>query len=185
MSQPKRFAVKYFAQGDIAFDLAALVPVFQRWIQEHTVEGLLIDVADYKHVYQGPGVLLIGHEADYSFDLRGGRPGLLYTRKRDVQDTLVDNLTIALRLARDACQHLEAEPTLNGLRFAYDEAEILFLDRLATPNTSQMFEELRSDVQKVAGSLYQTEVVQVSAVEPDTRLPLIIRIAALQETGVR
>ena len=184
MTQPKRFAVKYFAQGDIAFDLAVLVPVFQRWIQEHTVEGLLIDVADYKHVHQGPGVLLIGHEADYSFDLRGGRPGLLYTRKRDVQESLIDNLTLAFRLAQDACQHLEAEPAVNGLRFAYEEAEILFLDRLAAPNTPQMFEELRSDVQQVAGSLYQTESVQVSAIEPDTRLPLTIRIAALQESGV-
>ena len=183
MTQPKRFAVKYFAQGDITFDLAALIPVFQRWIQEHTVEGLLIDIADYKHVYQGPGILLIGHEADYSFDLRGGRPGLLYTRKRDIQDSLVDNLTLAFRLAKSACEQLEAEPALIGLRFAYDEAEILFLDRLATPNTPQVFEQLRSDLQQVASALYQTESVNVSTVEPDARLPLTVRIAALQESG--
>ena len=130
-------------------------------------------------------MLLIGHEGDYSFDLRGGRPGLLYTRKRDIQDNLVDNLHLAFRLAKSACEQLEAEPVLNGLRFSYHEAEILFLDRMAIPNMPQVFEELRNDLHQVACALYQTESVNVSAVEPDARLPLTVPIAALQETEVR
>jgi hypothetical protein len=178
---PKRFGVKYFAQGDIAFDLAALVPVFQRWIQQHSVEGLLIDVADYKHVHQGPGVILIGHEGDYGFDLRGGRPGLLYTRKREIQGTLVDNLQLALRLASDACRKLAAEPTLNGLRFSEDRVEIFFLDRLAVPNTPEAFVGLRP----LVAALYPPETAQIESVEPDPRKPLTIRLTRLHEIGVR
>ena len=35
---------------------------------------MLIDVADYRHVPAGPGVLLIGHEANYSLDNRREPP---------------------------------------------------------------------------------------------------------------
>ena len=46
------------------------------------MKKLLLDVADYKHVQEGPGIVLIGHEADYSLDLGGGRAGLVYDRNR-------------------------------------------------------------------------------------------------------
>jgi hypothetical protein len=179
--QPQRFSVKCFAQAEITFDLSALVPVFQRWIQQHSVEGLLIDVVDYKHVYQGPGVVLIGHEADYSFDLRGGRPGLLYTRKRRLQGSLADNLGVAFRLATEACQQLEKEAALNGIRFNTSEAEIMFLDRLNTPNTPETFNRLRDDLQTFAGSLYGTTDVTVESIETDPRKCFTVRIAAVRE----
>ncbi len=182
--QPRRLSVKHFTQGDIAFDLAVLVPVFQRWIQQHSVEGLLIDVADYKHVYQGPGVVLIGDEADYSFDLRGGRPGLLYTRKRAMQPTLVDDLRLAFRLAADAARKLETEAALNGIEFDYAEAEITFLDRLNTPNTPEIFEAIHDSLREVAQGLYQTQTVLIEAVEADPRKPLRVRLVASQESVV-
>lgn len=183
--QPKRFGIKVFAQGDIAFDMAALVPVFQRWIQQHTIEGLLIDVADYKHVYQGPGIILIGHEGDYAFDLRSGRPGVLYTRKRAMQGTLTADLHLAFRLAADACHKLEAESSLNGIRFDYNQTEIIFLDRLNTPNTPEVFERIHDDLDQFAAALYHTRTAQVESVERDPRKPLTIRITALQGNGVR
>jgi len=74
-----RISVKYFVTDPTVVNLDEIVPVFHRWIQNQSVEGFLIDVADYKHVCQGPGVVLIGHEADYALDMTGGRPGLLYS----------------------------------------------------------------------------------------------------------
>ena len=79
----QRISVKFFVSEPDAVHLPAFIPVFHRWIQDHAVEGLLIDVADYKHVPEGPGILLIGHEGDYSIDMAKGRPGLLYSRKRE------------------------------------------------------------------------------------------------------
>ena len=49
------------------------IPVFHRWIQKQTVSGhLLIDVHDYSHIHQGPGILLVGHEGNFSIDLADG-----------------------------------------------------------------------------------------------------------------
>ena len=57
--------------------------VFHKWIQGQVFENhLLIDIADYKHVYQGPSIMLVGYEADFIIDLAGGRAGFLYVRKR-------------------------------------------------------------------------------------------------------
>lgn len=186
MTQPKRFSVKYFVEGGatssgVNFDLAVLTPIFQRWIQEHTVEGLLIDVADYRHVLNGPGVLLIGHEADYSFDLKGGQPGVLYTRKRELQGNLSEDLATALRLLTDAAHKLEAEPLLNGLRLNYGEVVVAFLDRLETPNTPEIFDGLSDELHAAAASLFASDSVQVESIEADPRKVLTVRLATARE----
>jgi hypothetical protein len=172
--------VKYFLQG-CPFDLGVLTPVFQRWIQQHSVEGLLIDVADYKHVHNGPGIVLIGHEADYSFDLRDGHPGLLYTRKRQMSGSLEEDLRLAFRLAADAARKLEAEKTLNGVRFDYSQVEIMFLDRLNTPNTPEAFESVRGSLRSLAAALFNTEIVQVESTANDPRKPLTVRLGVVKE----
>ena len=38
--------------------LEPLIPVFHSWIEEQVFEELLLDVADYRHVHAGPGVVL-------------------------------------------------------------------------------------------------------------------------------
>ena len=43
-------------------DLEPLIPIFHGWIQDQVSEELLLDVADYRHVPAGPGVMLIGLE---------------------------------------------------------------------------------------------------------------------------
>ena len=68
MSIVEHVQVKIFAREPAAIDLADAIPVFHRWIQEQVSEELLVDVADYRHVPDGPGVMLIAHEANYSLD---------------------------------------------------------------------------------------------------------------------
>ena len=51
---------------------AEFAAVLNSWIQKQRLEELLIDVADYLHVHNGPGIMLTGHEADYSLDKRAG-----------------------------------------------------------------------------------------------------------------
>jgi hypothetical protein len=97
--QVQHVNIKIFAEGP-PIELGGAIPVFQRWIQDSVCEELLIDVADYRHVPAGPGVLLVGHEANYSLDLSFNRLGLLYNRKvRDegsVQDSLMRSFRAAL-----------------------------------------------------------------------------------------
>ena len=84
--------IKLFVEHPEAIALTDAIAVFHRWIQTSAVPGLLIDVADYSHVVNGPGVVLIGHESYYSLDVSKGRLGLLYQRKAKVHGTDAENL---------------------------------------------------------------------------------------------
>jgi len=169
---PQRLSIKIFAADPGAVDLDVFTPIFHRWIQNRAVEGLLIDVADYKHVPDGPGILLIGHEADYSLDMAEGRPGLLYTRKRELPASLDEGLRQARRLALAACQLIEAE---TALRFDVQQAEVTLLDRLNTPNTEENFAALEPQVRAVFADLGKLNITRAYT---DPRYPLSFLVAA-------
>jgi hypothetical protein len=143
---PKRLSVKIFLSNPDALNLEAVSPVFQHWIQQKSVEGVLIDVADYRHVPEGPGILLIAHEGDYALNEFDGRPGVQYMVKIHDEVSLPDLLHLAFRRVLAAAQHLESEPTLRGLRFNYSDVQINFVDRLNVPNTNASFNTLSAEV---------------------------------------
>jgi hypothetical protein len=142
---------KLFIQNPETVNLADYAAVFNSWIQNQALEELLIDVADYLHVHNGPGIMLIGHEADYSLDNRAGRLGLLYNRKAQLDGTTQDKLAQAARAALTAAQILEKE---NGLNFNTSEAQIIINDRLLVPNTAETFVTLESDFRSFFNTLY-------------------------------
>jgi len=142
-----RFAIKIFAAEPMEVELPELIPIFHRWIQTHAVEGLLIDVADYSHVVDGPGILLIGHEANYAFDRSGGRSGLLYARKRPIEGPLAERLYRSTDLALRACRELERAPELAGrLKFRGDQLAVVANDRLLAPNTEAAWGKLEPEL---------------------------------------
>ena len=127
--------VKLFVKDAEEIDLDALIPVFHSWIETQGNDELLLDVADYRHVRSGPGVVLIGHQGNYSLDCTGGRLGVRYNRKAVLGGTNQDRLVQAAQAALAACQRLEAEPRLGG-RIQYNgrEIEVFINDRLLAPN---------------------------------------------------
>jgi hypothetical protein len=146
--------VKIFAR-EAAIDLADAIPVFHRWIQEQAREEMLVDVADYRHVPDGPGVLLVAHEANYSLDLAEGRLGLLYNRKAALEGDAQAKLLQAFGAALGACRLLEeAEPFQGKLRFDAGDCEILLNDRLLTPNTEETWQALRPELERFFAALY-------------------------------
>src|SRR3989442_6323570 len=82
MNPVQHVRVKIFAREPVSIDLGDAIPIFHRWIQDRVCPEMLIDVADYRHVPNGPGVMLIGHEANYSLDNTKDRLGLPYSRKQ-------------------------------------------------------------------------------------------------------
>src|SRR5882724_12691171 len=117
--------VKLLVRNTEEVHLEPLIPVFHGWIQNQVGEGLLLDVADYRHVPAGPGVVLIGHEGNYSVDNTDNRLGVRYNRKAALEGSNEDRLKQAARAALTACQRLEAEVRLGGrLRFNGQEIEI-------------------------------------------------------------
>lgn len=171
---PKRFSVKLVVENPEAVEIEAFVPVFQRWIQKGAVEGLLIDVADYKHLHHGPGIILVGHEADYSLDFAEGRPGLKYKIKRHDYESFDETLADSLRRVVIAAHKLEQEPSLQGIRFKLDEVEIRYIDKLKYTNDLTSFRT----VEQVVGAAAQkiSNDTEIEYVLTDPRQPLTIRL---------
>ncbi len=128
--------IKIHIEGDLAVDPSGFIDVFHRWVQAQSLDELLIDVADYRHVPAGPGVLLIGHQADYSMDNTGDRWGLRYNRKAAINGDNQARLRQALWSAANACQLLEAEFD-NALKFSRQRFDLFINDRALAPNTPE------------------------------------------------
>jgi hypothetical protein len=144
-------------------DLEPLIPIFHRWIQDRVCPELLLDIADYRHVHAGPGVVLIGHEANYSVDNTDDRLGVRYNRKAVLNGSNQDRLAQAARAALTACQQLEAEPRLNGLlRFNGQEMEISINDRLLAPNRSETRDAVRPEIESFSRRLFPGSEVSIS-----------------------
>jgi hypothetical protein len=181
---PERVSVKFFVDGADAVDLPSLVPVFHRWIREGSVPGLLIDVADYVHVVDGPAVQLVGHDGDYVLDggansrWPNGRFGLLYKQKREWQgDNLQDRLRSVLQRATQATQLLHDDP---GLTFRADEVEISFPDRLNVPNTAKSFAAVQEEVTAVLREFANTDEVVLAHVNTEARRPFTLHATLLK-----
>jgi len=173
-----KLVVKFFAADPASVKLDEFIPVFHRWIQKHAVEGMLIDVADYGHLPQGPGVVLVAHEADYFMDSMEGPLGLLYNRKASSTGGLSDRIASAFKAALGACVKLETEPEFQGrLKFRAGEALFLANDRLNAPNTDDAFQALRSDLSAALAKVYPT-TVDLRRVSEDPRSRLAVKITS-------
>lgn len=163
--EAKRLDVKLFAAEGTRLDPAELIPVFHGWIQRRAVaDELLIDVTDYEHVIDGPGVMLIGHEGQYGYDQGKGRDGLLYSQRRArIDGGFADALAYTLRHALQACALLEKEESLGGrLKFSGEELVIRINDRLRAPNTAATWKAIEPEVRALLNRVFAGEV----SVEP-------------------
>jgi hypothetical protein len=148
--------VKLFAKDPEKVDLEPLIPIFHSWIEGKVFEELLLDVADYRHVPAGPGVMVIGLQADYSVDDTGGRLGVRYNRKYPFDGNSEACLVQATRAALTAFERLEADPRLGGkLAFNGREIEIFVNDRLVAPNNDTTREVFRGEFQTFFQKLFR------------------------------
>ncbi len=152
-------------------DLEPLIPIFHNWIQDRLCPELLLDIADYRHVHAGPGVVLIGHEANYSVDNTDDRLGVRYNRKAVLNGNNQSRLTQAAEAALVACQRLEADPRLGGrLRFNGEEIEIFVNDRLIAPNREATREAVRPELETFCRELFPDSEVLLSHSNDPRRL---------------
>jgi hypothetical protein len=163
--------VKLLLKNPEEVDLEPLIPVFHDWIQGQICEEVLLDVADYRHVFAGAGVVLIGHEANYSVDNTDNRLGVRYNRKAVLDGSNQGRLQQAARAALTACQRLEAEPRLEGkLRFNGEEFEVFINDRLLAPNSAATREAVRPELQTFSEKLFRGNAFSLSYTSDPRRL---------------
>ncbi len=152
----QRINVKFFLEKGMEIPLATFIPVFHRWIQEDKLEGLLVDVTEYTHVYQGPGVLLIAHEANYSLDEENGKRGFLYNQKKTPKRSVDDHLKTAFRRALTACLTLEKETELAGkIKFSPNHLQVFVNDRLEAPYSPESLGALEEILNPFLSQLYE------------------------------
>lgn len=149
----QKINVKVFSAEPNKVPLTDFIDIFHGWIQ--ATDGVYHDVADYSHMQAGPGIVLVADDANVSIDETDNRRGLLYSQKSKLSGSNLEKLSAVLRSALENCHRLEEEPALRGkLRFSGNQVEILVNDRLLAPNTGEVFEELRPEIDFLARRLY-------------------------------
>jgi len=152
-----RLGIKFFAAGGERIQPAEFIPIFHEWIQKQAFENhLLIDVHNYSHIREGPGILLVAHQGNY--------------RKQPVE-----TLTEIIKPAVEGCRLLDNDPRLRDrLRFHTDEVLIVTNDRLLAPNNDETFStfepKLSSALNQVLGKTFKLS--RISDDDPKERLTI-------------
>ena len=155
--------VKLLVSNPAQVDLEALIPVFHGWIENQNGGELLIDVADYTHVPAGPGIVLIGHEGNYSVDNTDNRLGVRYNQKATLDGDNQGKLARAVRAALTACERLESEPRMGGkFRFNGQDLEIFLNDRLIAPNNDATRQAAAPEFQTFFQKLFRGKKYSIS-----------------------
>jgi hypothetical protein len=171
----QKINVKVFTEEPNQVPLTDFIDVFHSWIQ--ATDGVYHDVADYSHMEAGPGIVLVADDANVSIDETGNRRGLLYSQKRKLNGSNLEKLSTVLRFALEYCRRLEQDPALRGkLRFAGNQVEILVNDRLVAPNSGEVFEKVKPEIDFLARCLYASTNFTLSwnAKNPRERLSVTI-----------
>ncbi len=171
--------VKIYVDGDLNVAPARFIEVFHQWIRDQVLDELLIDVADYRHVPGGPGVMLIGHEADYSMDNTDNRYGLRYNRKAPLDGSNEDRLRQAFRSAANACRLLEAEFATDGpLKFNRHEFELFINDRALAPNTPETMTACKPELEAFLENVFgHRDFTLKHQSDPRTRFGVTVELA--------
>ena len=162
-----KLSVKFFLADGVTVTPETIVPVFHGWIREHKVpDHLLVDVADYAHVPEGPGTVLVSHEANFHIDHEGGRTGLLYVRKQPAGGSFGERLQTVVRAALHAANALTIDPEFSGkVRFDTSRVQFRVHDRLHAPNDAQTFNAVKPELERYFTALYGAPVTL--GYEPD------------------
>jgi hypothetical protein len=160
--------------ADADLDVTTVIPMFHDWIRRNAVEGLLIDVARYGHVHQGPGIMLVGHEGDYSVDLAGGTPALRYTLKRSDAESPQAAVALAWKRLIGAV----AEAAKVGVATVSGDITVRVFDRLRAPNTDETAEAMTRGIEAVIGGETGLSGIRAERLSIDPREPFAVRLTA-------
>lgn len=181
----QKIGIKLYATGGHTAPLHDLVPVFHRWIQQSALGGKLVDVVDYRHVHQGPGVMLIGFDFHLAIDDEGGERGLSIDWKRPLTGHLEARIEHVLSVALDAAITLEDTP-LPGEPISFDgrRLEIRTSERILAPNDDETWTRFRGAIETVTNVAFPACRFEVER-HPDRRRRLAARLSTAPAFALR
>ena len=145
-------AFKIFVDGELNADWEQFINVFHGWVAAQSMPEMMIDVADYRHVPNGPGVVMVGHEADYYLDNTDGKPGLRFVCKARRDGDNLAQVEHAFQSVSAACARLEQE--ISGLRFSRTRFQLTVNDRAVAPNNAATRDVLKTELPSILESLF-------------------------------
>ena len=151
----QKFGIKLFLNVDNDFNSRDFIPVFHNWIQDKIVEDhLLIDVADYSHVPDGPGVMLVAHEGCFSLDQENYQPGLMYMRKTTIDGSFKERFIRVLSDTVQAAKRLRANNINKEVNFINNSFRFITNDRRIAENTLENQNLYQHEIQNVLQEAY-------------------------------
>ena len=173
----QKIEIKFFAVEREPVPLTAFIDLFHGWIQAS--DGVYHDVADYSHMHQGPGIVLVAPDFYVSVDETGGRRGFLFSQKARLEGTNQERLVRVFRDALENCRRLQAEPTLQRkIEFRFDEFEITLNDRLLAPNGEESYQAFKAEIEPFVSRVFGGAPVSLQQ-ESDARRRVRLGIQAM------
>jgi hypothetical protein len=187
IGEPPRVCVKLYATEPGIPD-STFVPIFHEWIRDRALDVVLLDVADYTHVPDGPGVMLIAHETTFSLDRSDGRFGLLAQQRRPIVGRADDAIATTLRQGLLVANRLEEDHRLAG-RLVFDRTSIRVEanDRLRSPNNDTGLAALEPFVRTGVSHVYPHASIRTVPLHapPRERLAIAVQILDASDDGTR
>ena len=157
----QKFGVKLFIEVHGSYSYKEFIPVFHTWIQDKLVEDhLLIDVADYSHIPDGPGVMLIAHEGYFSLDQEKHKPGIMYMRKTNMEGNFKDRFSKVLLITTEAVKRIRNNDITNDVDFISNSFRFIANDRLYAENTRYNQNFYKKEIQKAINNKYPDSKVE-------------------------
>jgi hypothetical protein len=157
----QRIQIKILSNAPGGLDLNPFIEIFGRWRGEKSHPAQWVDLADYAHVPRGPGIVLVGFNANFSFDMTadsngaGESPGTLYFAKKGLLGSYSERILSAMKTCLTLSQRLVAEREFPpAVVLQPGSLEIRFPDRLLTPNSPSVHERLRPALEESLTRLY-------------------------------
>ncbi len=150
----------------------SFIPVFHRWIQEDRFpQHLMIDVADYNHIPDGPQIMLIAHEGHIVIDFEDKKPGIQYIRKAPLGGSIVDAIKGIKEYLDFAVELIKIDDVLGDKIEFSDEYELISNNRYTFPNN----EESGMELLQYTSGIFNNQVLSVQEPFDNSRLKINIQ----------
>ncbi len=150
----QRIDVKMLAEAPADLSLDPFLAIFSRWRKQQD-ESDWIDVADYAHMPNGAGIMLIGKQGSFSVNQDSPGIGLLYSGRKDFNGSLDQRVIEAFRRCLRLTKPLLAESDYpKQLKPLPGSWEIFINDRLHFPNTEETDGHLHGPIKAALDALF-------------------------------
>jgi hypothetical protein len=153
-------------------DIESFVPLFHNWIQEDRIPNhIMVDVVDYKHIPDGPRIMLIAHEGHFSLDFEDNELGLLYMRKTQLGDNVSETLFAIQQILDFAVELIKIDSTIGEKIEFSDEYQLISNNRYEFPNNLESERKLLA----AASGVFSDAVLSVPETFKGSRLKINIQ----------